>query len=438
MSEPSEPQLSLIQKGLRRHIRRSLLTILLFFGVGGGWMVFTELSGAVVASGRLAVDAQVKRIQHPDGGPVAKILVKNGDEVTKGQLLLELDDTSLRAEYQINRMRLIKARILASRLIAELEERSTFSLPEDLKHLIDDPHIAEVVENQGKLLRVRIKSVIGQRDQLQEQIKQLGNQIVGLKATRDAFQKRLEYLEKEIITLEKLAEKKLARGSSVLEVKSSKAELEGEVGRLNADISAARSSISELKIQAISLEDALQTENLRMLQQTRAEISELSEIDISAEKRLSHVKVRATYAGIVHESQIRAVGEVVAPGSDIMLIVPQEDRLIVEATVKPADVDQLYIGQPTQLKLVGLDAKNTPDLSALISFVSSETVEDPVTRLKNYDIKANIAASELKKIGGQRLLPGMPVEIFIETNSQTVLSYLIQPLRDQIARTFRE
>ena len=430
--------LSLAQYSLRRHIVWSFMLVGLFFGIGSAWLIFTELSGAVITSGRLVVETQIKPIQHLDGGLVDEVHVKDGDRVEAGQLLIKLDDTEAKTEFQINNQRLIEAYILEQRLRAELWEKSDFTLPRQLQHLKDDERIVAMMDDQKKLLDARLNSFQGQQAQLHEQVKQFGNQIKGFDATKNASNQRLALLDEEIAGLETLIEKKLAPASRLLQLNGARAELSGEIGRLDSDISRLKNSISETELQLLQLKDTRSSETLETIQTTRAEIAEYRELSVSLRKRLAQLNVRAPHAGLVHESAIHTQGQVISPGTDLMLIVPEADQLVVEATVKPTDIDQVYKGQETRLRMSGLDSRSTPELVGKISFVSSELVEDPFTRELNYKIKVEIDKSQLARIGEQELLPGMPTDVFVQTTQRTALNYLTQPLVDQIARTFRE
>lgn len=438
MSQPDKQVLHNATSSLQRHVYTGLAVLFLFFGAGIFWAIFTEISGAIVSSGRLSVENEIRRVQHPNGGLVKQLYVKEGDFVEKGQMLIALDDTDARAKFQINRKQLIEAQILLQRLQAELQGHSDFDLPSEMALIEDDPVVAEVLELQKRLLEVRLKSMAGQLSQIKEQIKQLRNQIEGLTANRQSIQQRIAYASDELSSLQGLLSKNLALKTRVVEKQSELAQMKGQTGVLDADMSVLRSSISELEIQHIQLNDTFVSETLDQIQKTQAKIAELTEIDSSTRRVLSAIFIEAPHSGYVHQMDVRAAGEVIAPGEDIMLIVPLVNNLIVETNVKPVDIDQLYVGQSVRLKLSALDVNKIPDINAKVFFISNELIEDPVSRTQNYEVKAGILDGELDKLDGQKLIPGMPAEVFIQTNTRTVLSYLAKPLKDQIERAFKQ
>ncbi|MEM8840074.1 MAG: HlyD family type I secretion periplasmic adaptor subunit [Pseudomonadota bacterium] len=423
---------------LKRNITVAFTVLGLFFGIGGAWVIFTQVSGAIIASGRLAVDTKVKRVQHPDGGAVEAIYVKDGDRVSEGQLLMKLNATNARTDYEINRKRLIEAQVLEARLRAELWEKTDLDLPASFSRNENDDLIRDVISNQWKLLRTRIQGLASRRNQLYAQIDQFENRYSGLRQVQDANEKQLTFLNKQIEALEELLDKQLTSASRVLTIKGTRASLQGEMGRIGSEMMSVENSINELRLEIAELNENRQSEVRELLQTTRAEISELIELSRASRQRLDNIEVRAPYSGIVHAMQFHAKGQVIRTGDDVLQIIPEDETLIVEAMVRPVDIDQVYIGQPTRLRMSALDTRTTPDLEAEVSYISGELVEDPLTRQQIYRIEAKIAAGEYEKLGKQVLLPGMSAEVFVQTSSRSVLSYLVDPLTTQIARTFRE
>ncbi len=423
---------------LRRHMVFALVAIAVVAGGLTGAASLVEISGAVIAPGSIVVETSTKRVQHRDGGIVKDIFVREGDTVEAGELLVRLDDTIARANLTIVTTRLQELLAQEARLVAERDGQSEFTKPSLLKDELAGPKAEAVLDGQKSLMEARRQSRQGREAQLTEQIKQFEQQIDGLSAQRSAKGEEIRLVGEELEDLSTLIEKGLIQQSRITALKRDKARLQGEYGGLASQIAQASQSIAERKIQILQIAEEMRAEVVEQLPVVRGEIAQMLEQRVTTLEQLRRLEIRAPRAGFVHQLSVHTVGGVVAPGEDLMLIVPQEDLLIVEAQVAPTDIDQLAPDQVAVVRFPGLDQRSTPELHATVLTVSADLMQDPNNGVTYYRARLTLPDSEIARLGDKRLVPGMPVEAFVQTGSRTILSYLLKPLADNIAHVFRE
>lgn len=429
-TNPADEELS---KTVRKHLFFSLfVTIFVVIGIGG-WATFTEISGAVVSSGTVVVESNIKQVQHREGGIVRQINVKDGDLVDSGDLLLSLDDTVTRANLAVITKQLRELTAQELRLEAERDELKAISWPEERIESLGD-----IERGQQLLLEARQNSKDGRKNQLEEQIRQFNKQSEGLEAQVTAKESEIELIKEELADLDGLLNKQLVSKSRVSALRREQARLSGEYGDLIAQIARTKEAISERQIQILQIEESYRAEVLEQLQEARSRIAQLEEQKIAAEDELTRVDIVAPRSGFVHQLSVHTIGGVVAPGETVMQIVPREDQLIIEAQVQPVDIDQLAPGQVARIRFPSFDQRTTPELNAKLLTVAADLTQDERTGLSYYTAKLIIDDTELEKLGSQTLVPGMPVETFLQTGERTVLSYLVKPVTDQIAHAMRE
>ena len=409
-----------VTRSLRRHVMAGMATVV-FLSVGvAGWASTQSISGAVVTPGQLIVETSVKKVQHPTGGVVGELLVQEGSRVKAGNVVVRLDETQTRADLEVILKGLDENMARRARMDAELSG-GELKFPASIRD-------RSLMESETNFYRVRRAARDGLKATLQEQIKGLREQIQG----KD---RELQWIKQELVGVHQLWEKNLVPFTKVVQLERDQARIIGERGTLVATIAA-----TELKI--LQVDEDMRTDTGREMADVRAKISELMEKRISAEDKLKRVDIRAPQDGIVHQLQVHTVGGVLAPpnaaAEPIMLIVPESDGLVVEAKARPEDVDQLHLGQTARLRFTSFNQRTTPELEGEVSMVSADVTVDPKRDASYYTIRVKFSMEEAKKLGGARLVAGMPVEVFVTTEARNVLSYLIKPLRDQIARTFRE
>ena len=427
----------------RASIRRHVIVgcaLVVFLGVGlGGWASTAEISGAIIAQGSLVVDSNVKKVQHPSGGVVGEVRVRDGDRVKAGDILIRLDETVTRANLAIVTKGLTEFYARKARLAAERDGADTVAVPKELAGAIDDPIVKEALASERKLFDLRRTARRGQKDQLHQRIQQLREQISGLTAQQDAKTKEMALIEQELGGVRDLWAKNLVQLNRLTSLQREEARLEGERGQLIAAAAEAKGKTAETELQILQLDQDLSSEVAKELRETDSKIGEYVERKVTAEDQLKRTEIRAPLAGVVFQSTANTVGGVITAGGDpIMLIVPEADTLLVEAKVEPRDIDQVQFGQPVVLRFSAFNMRTTPELNGTVARIAADTTNDPRTGQSYYIVRIAMTADEVGRLGDVKLTPGMPVEAFIQTGERTMLSYLVKPLHDQLMRSFRE
>ncbi|HKS63014.1 MAG TPA: HlyD family type I secretion periplasmic adaptor subunit [Xanthobacteraceae bacterium] len=426
------------QKSIRRHLFISVIVVVLLVGGIGGWAATSEFAGAVIAQGTLVVDTNSKKVQHPTGGVVAELNVRDGDQVKLGDVVIRLDDTQTRANLQIVAKGLDELMARRAREEAELEGDQAVAFPKELLARQDDPEVLRIVRGESKLFETRRSSREGLKAQLTERVSQSQEEITGLTAQVASKEKQIEWIQQELEGVRDLWAKKLVQFNRVTSLEREQARLDGERGQLIASIAQAKGKISETRIQILQIDQDMRTEVGKDLAEIRAKSAELIEKRVAAEDQLKRIDIRAPQNGMVHQLDVHTVGGVVSAGQQIMLIVPAADKLIVEAKVQPQDIDQVRIGQAAVMRFSNFNSRTTPEVNGEVSVVSADVTQDQRTGVSYYTVRIAVSPAELARLGEHKLQPGMPVEVFIQTNVRTVVSYFVRPFQDQIAKAFRE
>jgi HlyD family secretion protein len=404
-----------------------------------GWAGTTELAGAVIANGVVVVDSEVKKVQHPTGGIVGELRVRNDQHVEAGDVVMRLDETQTRANLAVFTKSLDELYARHARLEAEKDGAQTLDFPDDLLvREASDYQVAHILNGERKLFMLRLEARNGEKAQLRERAAQLRLAMDGLDEQIDAKAEEIALIQEELKGVLNLWKKNLISITRVTSLKRDGARLGGERGQLIASKAEAGGKIAEVGLSIIQVDQDARSKVAEELSNVRAKISELSERKIAAEDQLKHVDIRAPQSGRVHELAVHTVGGVVAQGETIMLIVPNNDALSIQAKVSPSDIDELRPGQTALLRFSAFNMRTTPELNGAISWVAADQTEDERTGETYYKVRIAISDAEFARLHGLRVIPGMPVEVFVQTKSRTMLSYLIKPLVDQAMRTFRE
>jgi HlyD family secretion protein len=413
--------------------------VVAFLAIGlGGWASTAEISGALIAQGSLVVDSNVKKVQHPTGGVVGEVRVRDGDRVKAGDILIRLDETVTRANLAIVTKGLVELYARKARLAAERDGADSVAVPKELADQVNEPDVQEALASERKLFELRHTARVGQKDQLQQRIKQLNEQIVGLTAQQEAKAKEMSLIDQELQGVRELWEKNLVQINRLTSLAREEARLEGERGQLIASAAEAKGKIVETQLQIIQVDQELSSDVAKELRDTDSKIGEYVERKVTAEDQLKRTDIRAPQDGTVFQSTANTVGGVIAAGDPIMLIVPETDTLLVEAKVDPKDIDQVQFGQPVVLRFSAFNMRTTPEINGTVVRIAADTTTDQRTGQSYYLVRISMTADEIKRLGDVKLTPGMPVEAFIQTGERTMLSYLVKPLHDQLMRAFRE
>ena len=427
-----------LRTSMRRFSLIGLLAVLLVLGGVGGWAAMARIQGAVIAPGLMVVETTSKRIQHRDGGIVAEINVSNGQRVKAGQQLVVMDDTEARAELGIIESIRIEWLAKAARLRAERDGAAAIDFGDELDSRKDDAMIGGVLQGQKQLFDARLVALKGRQEQLRERVTQLEKEISGLEAQLSAATKQSSFIGEELKGSRELLEKGLVQMPRVLALEREAARLEGQQGQLVSEIARAHGRIAETRLQLIQLSDDALSQTLSELREAEAKLQEFAERKIAIEAKLTRTRITAPRSGMVHELAVHTIGGVVAPGETVMLIVPEEDELVIEARVQPQDIDQVHAGQPATLRFPNADAHLTPHVNGTVMQVSADLKQVDANTPPYYMVRLKLNAHEISRLGGLELKPGMPAEAFIQTKELSPMAYLLQPLTDQLNRAFRE
>jgi HlyD family secretion protein len=426
------------RESIYRHLLAGgLIVLLLAVGVGG-WASTTQIAGALIAQGSIVVDSNVKKVQHPTGGVVGKLNVQDGDRVRAGDILVQLDDTITRANLAIVTKGLDELGARKARLEAERDGTESVSFPANLLARGDEPSVAVAVANERKLFELRRSARLGQKAQLKQRISQLQDEILGLSAQQEAKAREITLINKELEGVRELWKNNLVQITRLTALERDGARVEGERAQLVASVAQAKGKITETELQIIQIDQDLSSEVAKDMREVDAKFGEFVERKVTAEDQLKRIDLRAPQDGIVLESKVHTVGGVIPAGDTIMQIVPESDNLLVEAKVNPHDIDQVQIGQSAVLRFSAFNLRTTPEINGTITRISADTTTDQRTGQTYYTTRIAMTKSEIARLGDIKLIPGMPVEAFVQTGERTVMSYLMKPLHDQFMRAFRE
>ena len=431
-------RIQILQRALRRQILAIGATSVILVVGFGGWAAKTEISGAVVAPGQLVVNSSVKKVQHPTGGVVGELRVRDGDRVKTGDILVRLDDTQTRANLAIVIKALDENAARQAREEAERDGADTVVFPQDLIDRMNSPDVERAVNGERKQFETRGSARDGQRSQLRERIVQLNDEIRGYQAQIVSKDNQVAWITKELKGVNDLWQKNLVPYTRVTALERDKDRLDGERGQLIATTAQTKGKITETELQILQIDQDMRSEVGKDLAEIRAKTAELVEKKVAAEDQLKRVDIRAPLDGVVHQLTVHTIGGVISPAEVIMLIVPEADALEVEAKIQPQDIDQVRIGQPANLRFTAFNQRTTPELSGEVSLRSADVSEEQKTGTRFYTVRIAVSQAEIARLGGLKLVPGMPVESFIQTSPRTVMSYLVKPLHDQLTRSFRE
>ncbi|MEY4872877.1 MAG: hypothetical protein RLZZ563_2207 [Pseudomonadota bacterium] len=405
-SVPNIPEIA--RKSTNRHVLGGTVLIGLMCGFIGVWAARTEISGAVFGAGVVVVETRVKDVQHPTGGVVTEILVQNGDRVAVGDLLIRLDETLTRANLHLITKQLDELAIREARLEAERDGATAMTVPQSYLGRETDPDIAKRIAAETTFFLSRRAAQQAKAQQLEERVKQLDDEIIGLARQANAKSQEIDLLTAELTGVDKLETMKLVTTMRANELRREEMRLEGQRGQLEASIAQTRGRIAETRLEIITLDQDFRSAVIQELRDNRAEQAGLSERRIAAEDQLKRMEIRAPQTGLVHDLSINTVGGVINPAEKLMKIIPSGDKLIVEARVMPFDIDQLLNGDGTAyVRFSAFAQQTTPEVVGHVETVSPDL---------------NI----------------VPADVHFKTVDRTALSYLVKPIWDQMERAFKE
>ncbi|WP_083225462.1 HlyD family type I secretion periplasmic adaptor subunit [Neptunicoccus sediminis] len=416
-----------------------MLAVAVLIGVLGIWGSFATISGAVISSGMIQVESLRQVVQHPQGGVVGEILVKEGDRVEAGDVLIRFDDTLLRSELATVNGQLNEILSRRARLIAERDNAEKLSFdPELLEVAKTSADVRALIEGQSRLFEARRESLDQQVEQLNERKQQIKLQIRGVEAQLASSKEQVALITKELIDQQGLLEKGLAQASRVLSLEREAARLKGSIGELESAAARGGAQIVETDIQILQLRNQRREEAISTLRDLSYSEIEMLERKLSLRETLSRMDVRAPMSGVIHGLTVHAIRSVVRPADAILYVVPTDSPLVITTRISAINVDQVHVGQDASLRFSTFDQRTTPEIFGTVAKVSADVFQDDTTGMSYYSAEIVPNEGEMERLGDVELLPGMPVEAFIKTEERSPISYLTKPFTDYFNRAFRE
>lgn len=412
------------------------LALALGFGL---WATLTTIAGAVVAPGRIEVERDRQVVQHPEGGVVAEILVTEGARVTAGQPLLRLDGAALMSELTIVEGQLSELSARAARLGAERDglDQPAFP-PELLARAAVSAEVAAQVAGERGLFDARAASLADQRELLARRIEQIDTQSGGLAVEIAALARQRDLISTELAAQQRLLEKGLAQAGTVLALKREAARLDGQIGAANADLARSGGQATETRIEIAALDTRRREDAATELRQIEPALLELGERRRALIERIDRLEIRAPVAGVVLGLAVTTPRSVLRPGETVLSVIPQDRPLVITARIAPIHIDEIAPGQAAELVFPAFAARDTPHLTARLTRIAADAMTDPQTGASWYAAELQLDPGQRARLGGRELVPGMPVEVFLQTGRYSPLAYLLKPFSDYFSRAFRE
>lgn len=428
-----------IEKRLRT---AGLTAVALIFGGIGLWAAVAPLSSAAIGSGVISVEKYRKTVQHLEGGLVRDIRVRDGDTVFKDQVLLTLDDTHPKAQLEVLRGQSFALLAREARLIAQRDGLSRVLFPPQLTDAHDDSRASDAMRVQVQTFSVRKQAHDGEVTLYERQIQQLRAKAAGLLAQSKSRAELAASFESERADFEALAKEGFAERQKVREMERNVAQSEGQRSSLVSDIAATELQISETRVKILQLGKELQGEVAKDLAEVQAELASVREKMRSLEDTVHRTVVRAPEAGMVLGFGVHTLGAVVRPGERILDIVPQDEKLVIEAQLSPQDIDQVRIGQVAEVRFPAFKQRDLPRIDGRLVSVSADRLMDDNQGQKTpyYLARVEISGEGTQALANAKLalLPGMPAEVLVSTGERTMLQYLMGPLTHTVARSFKQ
>ena len=425
-------------QSLKTYLRFSYASLFLLVVVFGGWTVLAKIQGAVIAAGQVAVEGKPKIVQHLEGGIVSEIAVKEGDYVTKGQRVLTLDSTILNANLDAAQTNYFENQAFIDRLVTEKLGQDRIVWSKDLMRKRGTPRVGLAMNGQEQLFQARRSALIGEINQYAQRIEQLKDEDRGLISEIEFTRSELALVEQEFNKLSDLLRQNLVSRNRVTSLERDRTRLQNGVAKLESGRAGIANSITEAKISISQVQRLRNEEVLTELRRAQTQQESFSEALRTVSSKTKWVEIQAPVSGVVHEMTISTVGGVIAPGQEIMKIIPKRESLVISAQVMPGDLDQVSLGQETNVIFSSLKQSSAPELDGTVSYISADNLVDPLTGSSYFLVEVEIEDNQIPKLNGQSLIAGMPADIFIQTQESSVLDYLLGPLKDTLKKTMRD
>ena len=414
------------------------LIIAVFFGGLGAWAATAPLNGAVVGNAVVKIDGNRKSVQHLDGGIVKELRIKEGDKVSAGDVLIVLDETQARAEYDVLSQQYVVLRATEVRLLTELGRGAALAMPEDLRARPEDGYIKSVWSGQVSQFESRRAAIEGQRNVIREKINQLESQIVGAGAQVKSYTDQITSVQAEAENIKPLVERGLIARPRILQLERTAFGLEGQIADAKANIAKARQAIAEQQQQIAQLDNDRMADVTKDLRDTQAKMLEVIPKAMNAKAVLGRMEIRSPYAGRVVALTVFSVGGVIQRGEKILDIVPDQDSLTIEAQIAVEDISDIRPNMRAEVHLTAYKQRIVPMIHGEVIQISADRLLDPKTNNPYYVAFVRLDEAELAALPNVKLYPGMPATVMIPTIQRTALEYIVGPLVMSFNHSFRQ
>ena len=424
----------------RSIIRFGVAVIITVFVIFGGWIAFAPLASAAVSVGTVSADLNKKTVQHLEGGIAEEILVKNGDFVNEGQLLMKFQNSSASAQLDILKNQYMETLILESRLESQISDKEQMALLEEAKQLPKSIVLDEIISTQKQIFELKQKMVKNDELITEQRIAQLMKYKEGVQSLINSKTTRLKSMEEEIGEWNKLFAEQLVDKLKLRELTRDKAMIEGDIANSKSDLAKVDEQISELKSQLLARKKDVQDKTLTELVNAKNDLSGIKSKLFAAEDTTKRLEVRAPISGYVVGLEVHTKGGVIAAGKPILDIVPENSKLIVLTRVQTKDIDKVHPGLLADIRFSAFDTRNTNVIEGKVFNVSADALMDQKSGIPYYEAKIELTQKGYEQVKGYHfnLVAGMPVEVMIKIEDRTALNYLVKPFLDMLSRSFNE
>src|SRR4051812_30654579 len=412
---------------IRAHLRVAVAATLVLAAVVATWARFAELGGAVAAAGSVVVETTTKKVQHPTGGVVREVLVRDGQHVTAGEVVVRLDATQAQANLNIYGSLLDRLQAQLARDEAEIAGVPEITFPAPLLARQGESRLAAELAAQRKQFRDRREARAGKIGLLRGEVAQLREEAIGDEAQIKAITKQLALINQEASGVRALWEQKLVPFTTLNKLDRDRTILEGQRAQLQAALAQVRGKISETELKVLQVDADSRTEVGKERSELEAQIAEATEKKVAAQDQLSRVDVRAPANGFVQSLAVTVEGEVVKAGEPLMLVVPDQDALVVEAKVLAQDIDEVGWNAPAGVRFSAFPSRTTPELNGTVSVIAADASDDQRTGAHYYTVRVAVPESELARLNGATLKAGMPAEVSLSKHAVSAWSMVARP-----------
>jgi HlyD family type I secretion membrane fusion protein len=403
-----------------------------------GWAYFAQIDSAVIANGVVSAEGNRKTIQHLEGGILRKILVREGEKVTAGQLLFELDATQANAAAGITKNQYVALKAMEARLLAERDQRATISFPADLLAQRADPMVARALADEQSQFLERRQTIQGQVDLMNAQRDQYQSEIDGIDRQTQGLKDQLGFIQDELNDLRKIYDKGLVPRPRLLALEREQASLSGSIGRLTADRSKAVQGAAETQLKIRQIKQQFFEEVSQSITETRVKLAEVTEKEVVASEAQKRINIVSPVSGTAQNLRFFTEGAVVRPAEPLIDIAPDDEAFVIQAHFQPTDVDNVYPGMVTEVRLPAFHSREIPILSGKIQSISRDRLSDPDGKTSYFLGIVRVDVKQLPKPLRAKVSAGMPAQVIVSTGERSVLQYLFSPLRDTLRTTMRE